>query len=101
MPYDWFVRTRSNWRRRQRLLFPSPLEVRFAQIMHGKTFTLPFIKSTKTGYPLTFIWRGKLLRRELVRREVRSGRYYLDYAVVTPFYKRGIELHGFSAHPDI
>jgi very-short-patch-repair endonuclease len=84
-----------------RLLFPSPLEVRFAQIMRGHTFTLPFIKSRKTGFPLTFIWCGKLLKRELVHREVQAGKCWIDYAVVTPFYKRGIELYSNAWHGDI
>ena len=69
--------------------------------MHGHTLTIPFIKSRRTGFSLTFIWRGRILKRELVQREVRAGPYFIDYAVVTPFYKRGIELHGFSAHTDI
>jgi len=64
--YDRFLRARRNWRRRMRLLFPSPLEVRFARIMHGHTLTLPFIRNWRTSFPLTFIWRGRLLKRELV-----------------------------------
>lgn len=99
--YDRFVRWRSNWRRWRRVLFPSPLEVKFARAMHGHVLTIPFVKSGCTGFPLAIIWRGRILKRELVYREVPAGPFFIDYAVVTPFYKRGIELHGFSAHPDI
>lgn len=95
---DKYLRWRSEWRRFWRLVFPSPLEIRFAQIMHGKTLTLPFIRSIKTGFPLTFIWRGRLLKSELVYREVRAGSKFIDYAVMTPFYKRGIELKGARWH---
>jgi len=98
---DKYLRARSNWRRRMRLLFPSPLEVRFARILHGHTLTIPFIRSIKTGFPLTFIWRGKLLKRELMQREVRAGKCFIDYAVVTPYYKRGIELIGKRWHGDV
>lgn len=98
---DRLIRLRCSYWRWRRLLFPSPLEARFVQIMRGKTFTLPLIKSTKTGFPLTFIWCGKLLKRELVRREVRAGKLFIDYGVVTPFYKRGIELYSNAWHDDI
>ena len=69
--------------------------------MYGHVLVIPFIKSRSTGFPLAIIMRGRILKRELVYREVPAGPFFIDYAVVTPFYKRGIELHGFSAHRDI
>jgi very-short-patch-repair endonuclease len=97
---DRLIRSVQGWRRLHRLLFPSPLEAQFVRIMRGHTLTIPFVKSRRTGFPLTFIWRGKLLKRELVKREVRAGSKFIDYAVVTPFYKRGIEIYS-SWHMDV
>ena len=98
---DRYLHWRSNWRRWQRLFFPSPLEVKFARAMHGQVLIVPFVKSRRTGFSLAIIWRGKILKRELVYREVRSGRYWIDYGVITPFYKKGIELHSKQWHGDI
>jgi very-short-patch-repair endonuclease len=69
--------------------------------MRGHVLTTPFVKSRRTGFPLAIIWRGKILKRELVYREVPAGPFFIDYAVVTPFYKRGIELHSKEWHRDI
>jgi very-short-patch-repair endonuclease len=98
---DHVIRMVHHWRRTNRVLFPSPAEVKFVRIMKGHVLTIPFIKSKRTGFCLTIVWRGRILKRELVHREVPAGPFFIDYAVVTPFYKRGIELHGFSAHIDI
>jgi hypothetical protein len=87
--------------RLHRLLFPSPLEVSFARAMRGHVFTIPFIKNRRTGFPLAIIMPGRILRRELVYREMPAGPFFIDYAVVTPFYKRGIELHSKEWHGDI
>lgn len=81
-----------------RLLFPSPAEVKFIEIMGGIVLTLPFIKSIKTGFPLTFVLSMGKLRRERVHREVRIGRYFADMCVITPFYRRVIEIDGQASH---
>jgi very-short-patch-repair endonuclease len=81
-----------------RLIFPSPTEVKFVEIMGGKAFTFRFLKSPKTGFPFTLLWLGKTLRRELVCREVRIGRYFADYCVITHFYRKVIELDGYQFH---
>src|SRR5260221_12599663 len=99
--FDWYVRIKSNWRNWNRRLFVSPLEVRFVRIMRGHVLVVPFIQSWRTGFPLAVIWRGKILRRELVRHQVRAGSKFIDFAVETPFYKRGIELVSKRWHGDV
>lgn len=90
------------WRRRlSRLLFPSPAEVQFVRVMRGHVLTVPFMRSRRTGFCLAFVWRGKILKRELVHREVRAGRYVVDFGVVTPFGKKAIEIDGEPFHQDV
>src|SRR5947199_7843920 len=66
---DLYLRWRSERRRKHRLRYPSPAEVRFVRIMGGRSLTVPFIRSVKTGFPLTFVWLGRVLKRELIERE--------------------------------
>ena len=95
-------KTRAAYRKRMRLLFPSPAEVRFIELMGGKALTFKYIKSTKNRFPLTFILSlGKVLDRENVQREVRAGAMYIDFGVETPYYKLGIEIDGKNFHRDI
>lgn len=97
-----FYRTRSRYWRDNRMLFPSPAEVEFIKIMGGKTLTLGWLKSPKTGFPLTFILTmGASLKAENVKREVRVGKYWLDFGSVTPYYNKGIEVDGAPYHTDI
>lgn len=97
--YDRFMRWRSNWRRRMRLLFPSPAETKFIEIMGGLVLNVPFVKSRRTSFCLAFVLSmGKVLKRELVQREVRIGRYFADFCVATPFYRCIIEIDGRYYH---
>lgn len=85
-----------------RLLFPSPAETKFVQLMGGKAIVIDHIKHPKSGYPLTvFTTMGKTLRREFVQREVRAGAMYIDFAFVTKYGKKGIEIDGANFHRDI
>jgi very-short-patch-repair endonuclease len=84
-------------RRMHRLLYPSPAEVQFVRVMRGHALTLPLIKSTKTGFPLTLLWRGKLLKNELIEREVWAGgerRFCMDFATPHAAYRKAIEIDG-------
>lgn len=90
---------RARARRLERLLFASPAEVQFIRIMGGKVFTCGCVKSTKTRFPLTLVLSmGPVLRAENVRREVRVGRYFLDFANEI---RRAIEIDGAAYHTDI
>jgi very-short-patch-repair endonuclease len=95
-------KTRAAYRKQMRMLFPSPAEVRFVELMGGRTFTFRHIKSTKNSFPLTFILSlGKILDRENVQREVRAGAMYIDFGVDSNYYKKGIECDGAKFHRDI
>src|SRR5689334_748965 len=96
--YDRFIRWRSNWRRVRRIWFPSPAEVNFIEVMGGLALSLPFIRAWTNGYPLTILWLGRTLRRELVQREVRIGSKFADFCVVTPFYRKILEIDGERFH---
>jgi very-short-patch-repair endonuclease len=91
----------NDWRRRGRILFPSPAEVRFVRIMGGRAVTFHFIRHPKTKFPLVvFVTMGRTLRREFVQREVRVGAMYVDFAFVNDYTKKAIEVDG-STHNDI
>lgn len=67
--------------------------------MGGLVLNVPFVKSSRTGFCLALVLSmGKILKRELVQREVRIGRYYADYCVATPFYRCVIEIDGSRFH---
>lgn len=88
-------------RRLHRVLFTSPAEARFVELMGGVAFTLGFIRSSKTGFPLTWLWLGPVLKRELIEREVQVGPYSIDFATPNASYKKGVEIDGTFFHQDI
>jgi hypothetical protein len=95
-------KARQAWRKRRRLLFPSPAEVELIRIMGGKYIVLGWVKDPRTGFPFTLIWDlGTILKREGIQREVRAGAMYLDFATVGLRYRRGIEVDGLLFHRDI
>jgi len=90
------------WRKRRRLLFPSPAEVELIRIMGGKYVTFSGIKDPKTGFPFTLILDlGTILKRESIAREVRAGAMYIDFATIGLSYQKGIEVDGTLWHMDI
>lgn len=92
----------NDWRRTNRMYFPSPAEVKFVRIMGGKTITISWIKHYKSKFPLVFfVTMGRTLRRELVQREYRVGGFFLDFAFVDDYSKKGIEIDGARHHQDI
>lgn len=97
--YKW----RAAWRKRRRLLFPSPAEVELIRIMGGKYMTISWIRDPQgQHYPLTIVLTlGTILKREMIQREVRVGAMYIDFAVETPWYRKGIEVDGRLFHMDV
>jgi very-short-patch-repair endonuclease len=99
---DRLIRFVQGYRRLSRLYFPSAAEVKFVQVMRGHVLTIPFIKSKRTGFCLTFMWLGKILKGELIEREVRIGNrhYCIDFATRNASYKKGIDITS-SFHADV
>lgn len=92
----------ARFRKRKRLLFPSPAEIDFIRLMGGKAIVIDHVKNPFTKFPLTFVTSmGDELEREYVQREVRVGAMYIDFGVQTPYYKKGIEIDGKNFHRDI
>lgn len=88
--------------RNNRMLFPSPAEVQFIRMMGGKAIVIDHLKHPKTKFPLTVITTmGRTLKREFVQREVRVGAMYVDFAFVTQYDKKAIEIDGRDFHDDI
>lgn len=94
-----FFRTRAQYYRYSRLLFPSAAEVRFVEIMGGRFYQLSWLKHYQTKRPLTIIVSlGKALEQEKFGREVRAGRYYIDFA---NDINMAVEVDGHAYHRDV
>lgn len=91
-----FYRTRSRYWRLQRILFPSPAEVRFIELLGGRVVTFNYIKSNKTGFPLALIVSlGRILKQAKFKHEVRYGKYYVDFSNDLNWI---IEIDGYAFH---
>jgi very-short-patch-repair endonuclease len=99
-----YRRVRARYRRAKRILFPSPAEVLLIRLLGGKAIVIDHIRGNRTkknpaGFPLTFITTmGNLLGSENVRREVRCGKYWIDFG---NDIRRGIEVDGEDYHQDV
>lgn len=94
-----YYRIRGRIGRWRRLLFISPAEARLIQLMGGRCLKFVWVKSRRTDFPLGLvIKRPKLFKNEHVKREVRVGRYYLDFG---NDIGRAIEVDGNDWHRDI
>jgi very-short-patch-repair endonuclease len=92
-----YYRIRSSFYRWKRLLFPSPAELRLIELLGGKVFKIEKLKVN--GFAFAIVLRkGRLLRNEKVKREVRVGRYYLDFG--NDLYY-GLEVDGAAYHKDV
>lgn len=98
---DRLIRSVQGYRRLHRLFFPSPAEVQFVRLMRGRALTLPFVRSRRDDYPLTFVWLGRLLKRELMYREVRVGKFFVDFGTPGSRFLKAIEIDGREYHHDI
>lgn len=94
-----YYRLRSSWWRWNRILFPSPAELRLIEIMGGKVVRFHGIKHPRTHYPLAWIRSmGKVLRDEKFGREVRCGKYFIDFGNDLAM---GLEVDGAAYHRDV
>lgn len=82
-----------------RLLFPSPAEIRFIELLGGKVLTFDRFRHHKTDFPFAIVVSlGRLLRSENMKREVRVGGMYIDFGNDLNW---GIEVDGRAYHKDI
>lgn len=96
---EYYYLLRGKWFRLTRLLFPSPAEVRFIELMGGKVITFNFIKHHKTKFPLTItLHLGTALSRQNFKREVKVGKYWLDFG---NDIKWSIEVDGRMYHRNV
>lgn len=93
--YIW----RSIYWRWQRLLFPSPAEIRFLRLMGGKCTTFGRIQPAFVQFPLAIVWNsGKILRHAKMHRETRVGGYYADFGNDLNWF---LEIDGTPFHRDV
>lgn len=77
----------------------TPAEARFVELMGGHIYRLKFIKHPKSKFPLVIFWRyGKILSHEKFKREVRIGKYFVDFCNDTGIV---IEIDGQPYHMDV
>jgi very-short-patch-repair endonuclease len=69
--------------------------------MGGHVLTINKLRHYKTKFPRAIIFMGSFLKHELVQREVRVGAMYLDFACITPWDRKAIEIDGKNFHRDI
>jgi len=97
--YWRYYKLRASFRRRRRLLFPSPAELRLIVIMGGRVVQIKRLRDPSTGFPLALVIKWpKVFKHEFVRREVRCGPYYIDFG---NDIGRGIEIDGRAYHTDV
>jgi very-short-patch-repair endonuclease len=90
---------RARWFRLNRLLFPSPAELKLVEIMGGKIVAISFIRHPQTGFPLSFVLHlGKALSTQKFAREIKAGKYWLDFGNDILW---GIEVDGKKFHRDV
>lgn len=90
---DHYLRLRSRYYRWKRLLRPSAAEVKFIRLMGGSVVVLP------GGFAIVRL--GWFLKSELVEREVRVGKCYVDFGIDPAGRKLAIEVDGRAYHGDV
>lgn len=99
--YKYYALRSFLWRS-QRMIFISPAEIRFIEIMGGRVIVFDWICNPRTNFKLAaVITLGKILKRERIEREVRVGKCFVDFGTTNKYYKRGIEIDGRNWHMDI
>lgn len=94
-----YYRLRSKWYRYNRIIFPSPAEMRFIEIMGGKVFRIEKIRHRSTKFPMTIVLSmGSVLKDECFQREVRVGKYFIDFGNDVLY---GFEIDGRQWHRDV
>ena len=83
----------------RRLFFMSPAEARFIELLGGHVIRIKRIKHPRNGFPLTIYWRmGKILGNEKFKREVRIGKYFVDFCNDLGWI---VEIDGRDYHMDV
>lgn len=91
-----FYRTRSAYRRRMRLLFPSPAELKFIELMGGRVVRFDWLHHPRSKYPFAVVLSlGRILRRHHFKREVRVGSKFTDFCNDLKYV---IEIDGAAFH---
>lgn len=94
-----FRRWRGRIRRVRRLIYMSPAEARFVQLMGGKVITFEKLKPPGLQFPPVLVWSlGRHLKDEHFKREVRIGKYFVDFGNDVG---RVIEIDGDAYHMDV
>ena len=94
-----YYRTRSAWWRLNRLLFPSPAELKLIEIMGGKITRLEWLKHHQTKFCFAIVWSlGNAFKAENFEREKRVGKYFLDFGNDILW---GVEVDGKAYHRDV
>lgn len=89
----------ADWRRLQRILFPSPAEVKLIRILGGRVLVIPWLRGGSNRFPLAMVVSmGKIFRSEGVHREMRVGSKFIDFGVVTKYYRKAVECDGTRYH---
>lgn len=81
------------------MLFPSPAELKLIEIMGGKFLKINKLKHPKTHFPFAIVLSmGKVLETEKFKREVRIGKYFVDFGNDIAW---AIEVDGKNFHRDV
>jgi very-short-patch-repair endonuclease len=81
------------------MLFPSPAELKLIEIMGGKVFRISWLKHPKTKHKFALVISiGKPLKTEKFKREVRIGKYFVDFGNDVCW---AIEVDGKNFHRDV
>lgn len=92
----------NNTRRNLRYWFPSPAEMKFVELMGGRVLRIRRLTGIGNHYPFAFVWwRGRFLRHEYMKREVRIGGMYADFVFETPHYRKCVEIDGREYHTNV
>lgn len=92
---------KKRWKRRERLLFPSPAEARWARMMGAIVITIPWIRRfwvmrKARRFPLTFIIPWGWYRDNYIEREIIVRGYHIDFG--NRALRLGVEINGRPYH---
>jgi hypothetical protein len=105
---NWVLRCRrrlfvakKRWKRRERLIFPSPAEARWAAMMGAIVITIPWIRRfwivhRESRYPLCLIIPWGWYRDNYIEREIIVRGYHIDFG--NRAQRLGIEINGRHFH---
>jgi very-short-patch-repair endonuclease len=81
------------------MIFPSPIELEFIELMGGKVVRFTKLRDPRTKFPAAWIVSlGPMMKAQNVHREVRYGKYFVDFS---NDLHRIIEIDGSAYHMDV